>query len=228
VRRPWSLDRALVTAALTLLVGACGGGSIPASPTGSLAAAASTSPSARATPSPSQPDPSPSPQAPSFAPSPSPPPVPPLTETFRSPTMGYTVRYPKGWTVYEATAPWQAGEDDGWDAPNGDRIESADAGFRGGSQPLAPGQSAADWIDAYVATQVTWCGTREQIQLGGSQATIDLNGCRGMGRLGGRIFDLVVVVGDRAYDFTTEGNIDRDFLDALLATIEFDPSSAVD
>jgi len=142
--------------------------------------------------------------------------------------MGYTVRYPKGWNVYKATAPWRAGEDDNWDAPNGDRIESADAGFRGGSQPLAPGQAATDWIDTYVATQVTWCGKREQIELGGSEATIDLNGCAGMGRLGGHIFDLVVVVGDRAYNFTTEGNIDRDFLDALLATIEFDPSSAVD
>lgn len=142
--------------------------------------------------------------------------------------MGYTVHYPKGWTVYEATTPWHAGEDDNWDAPNGDRIESTDAGFRGGSQPLARGQSAQAWIDAYVATQVTWCGEREQIPLGGSEATIDLNGCAGMGRLGGLIFDLVVVVGDRAYNFTTEGNIDRDFLDVLLATIEFDPSSAVD
>jgi hypothetical protein len=129
--------------------------------------------------------------------------------------------------VYKATAPWRPAEDDFWDQPNGDRIESADAGFRG-SQPLAPGQSAEAWVDAYVGTQVTRCGQREQIRLGRSDATIDLNGCRGMGRLGGRIFDLVVVVGGRAYNFTTEGEIDRDFLDALLATIEFDPSSAVD
>ena len=55
-----------------------------------------------------------------------------------------------------------------------------------------------------------------------------MNGCQGQGRLGGTIFDLVVVVGHRAYNFTTEGSIDRAFLMALLATITFDPASAHD
>lgn len=142
--------------------------------------------------------------------------------------MGYTVRYPKGWTVFTAKEPWLAGHDDRWDWPNGDRIESADAGFRGASQPLAPGQSAEAWVEAYMATQPTGCGVREEIPLAGTQATIVLNGCRGEGRLGGRVFDLVVVVGSRAYNFTMEGNVDHAFLLAMLATVEFDPSSATD
>jgi hypothetical protein len=79
-----------------------------------------------------------------------------------------------------------------------------------------------------MATQPTGCGKRQAIPLGGTRAIIGLNGCPGLGRFGGRIFDLVLVVEDRAYDFTTEGNIDRDFLEAFLATIDFDPSSAVD
>jgi hypothetical protein len=143
--------------------------------------------------------------------------------------MGYTVRYPAGWKVIAATEPWLPGAPDNFDAANGDRIESTDAGFRGGSQPLAAGQTAAQWIDAYMATQETTCGQfREQILLGKYRATIGLNGCRGLGWLGGTIFDLVVVVGRRAYNFTTEGAIDRAFLMALLATITFEPASARD
>ena len=61
--------------------------------------------------------------------------------------MGYTARYPGGWTVFKATEPCLAGQDDRRDAPNGDRIENAE----------------------------------------------------------------------------TEGNVDRPFLPAMLATIEFDP-----
>jgi hypothetical protein len=143
--------------------------------------------------------------------------------------MGYTVRYPAGWNVIAATEPWLVGAPDNFDAGNGDRIVSVDAGFRGGSQPLDPGQTAAQWIDAYMATQDPTCGLfREQISLGRYRATIGLNGCQGQGRLGGTIFDLVVVVGNRAYNFTTEGSIDRAFLMAFLATITFDPASARD
>jgi hypothetical protein len=142
--------------------------------------------------------------------------------------MGCTVRYPKGWTVFKATDQWRAGEDDGWDAANGDRIESATAGFRGGSQPLQPGQTAKEWIDAYMATQVTWCGTREDFELAETTATLGLNGCGGMGRLGGSVYDVVLVTGGRAYDFTMEGAVDRAFLQAMLETVTFDPTSAVD
>lgn len=142
--------------------------------------------------------------------------------------MGYTVRYPAGWTVFKASELWLQGTDDRWDAPNGDRIESRDAGFRGGSQPLLPGQTAKAWIDAYMATQLTGCGEREEIPLAGTQATIGLNGCDGLGRLGGRVYDLVVVKGSRGFNFTMEGAVDHAFLLAILATIRFDPSSAVD
>ncbi len=138
------------------------------------------------------------------------------------------MRYPAGWVVKPASEPWRAGEPDNFDAPNGDLILSTRAGFRGGSQPLAPGQSAKAWVDAYMATEPTGCGKREEIRLGGTLATIGLNGCAGLGRLRGTIFDLVVVVGHRAYNFTTEGWIDRPFLMAFLRTIRFDPAAAVD
>jgi hypothetical protein len=211
-----------------VLVAACSGGSGTAGPaSGSVSAVASASTApvpAEEAPSPTSP-----PITPPPTPALSPVPIPPLTQMFRSPTMGYTVRYPAGWKVVAATEPWLYGALNNFDAANGDRIQSAAAGFRGGSQPLLAGQTAAGWIDAYMATQDSTCGQfREQIPLGRYQATIGLNGCRGLGGLGGTIFDLVVVVGRRAYNFTTEGAIDRAFLMALLATITFEPSSARD
>lgn len=142
--------------------------------------------------------------------------------------MGYTVRYPEGWAVTPASQAWVAGEDDFWDMPNGDRIESADAGFRGGSQALRPGQTADEWMRTYLGDVDPDCGGWEQIPLGGATATINLNGCHGLGRLGGRVYDVVVVVGERAYNFTMEGAVDRTYLDAFLGSITFDPSSAID
>ena len=50
-----------------------------------------------------------------------------------------------------------------------------------------------------------------------------LNGCAGQGRLGGKVFDLILVNGYRAYNFTMEGDVNRDFLLAMLATVKFDP-----
>lgn len=165
---------------------------------------------------------------PAPTPEPSPIEIPPLTETLRSKMMGYSVRVPAHWTIYPAAAPWLPGETDFWDEQNGDRAESRFAGFRGGSQPLLPGQTADDWTRAYVGDQPADCGTREEVPLGGSVATFNLNGCRGLGRLGGRVYDIVVVVGGRAYNFTFEGEVDRGFVDAVLATLTIDPASAVD
>ena len=45
---------------------------------------------------------------------------------------------------------------------------------------------------------------------------------------GGHGFDVVVFVDGRAYDFSLDGNVDRDYLAAMLATVVFDPASAVD
>jgi hypothetical protein len=49
-----------------------------------------------------------------------------------------------------------------------------------------------------------------------------------MGRLGGRVYDLAVVVGGRGYNFTMEGQVDHTFWLAMLATVTFIPQSATD
>jgi hypothetical protein len=151
--------------------------------------------------------------------------IPALSMTFTSPTMGYSVRYPAGWTVTLATDSWPLGKTSFWDTPDGDRLEGYAAGFRGTSQALAPGQSPSQWIAEYIGTSYT-CGTEEQVPVGDQMGTIDLNDCPGAGRLGGRVFDIAVVAGGRGYNFTMEGRVDRAFFLAMLATVTFSPQTA--
>jgi hypothetical protein len=42
-----------------------------------------------------------------------------------------------------------------------------------------------------------------------------------MGRLGGRVYDVAVVVGGRSYNFTIEGQVHHAFWLAMLATVTF-------
>ena len=149
-------------------------------------------------------------------------PIPALSLTFTSPTMGYSVNYPTGWAVSLATEPWPLGRASFWDTRDGDRLEGESAGFRGSSQALGSGQSAAEWMDQYMASSMP-CGKREQVRVSGAIGTIDLNDCPGMGRLRGRVFDLVVVAGGRGYNFTMEGRVDRAFFLEELATVRFSP-----
>jgi hypothetical protein len=142
--------------------------------------------------------------------------------------MGYSVAYPAGWTPAPAMELWEPQASNLWDDPVGDRIESKTAGFRGTSQALAAGQSPDEWLAAYLGSAPTGCGEREQVPVGGETGTIDLNGCAGRGRLGGRVFDLVVVAGGRGYNFTMEGDVDHDLLVAMLATVSLDPAEAAE
>jgi hypothetical protein len=169
--------------------------------------------------------PNPSPTAKATTPVASPIPIPPLSMPFTSPTMGYSVKYPAGWSITLATESWPYGKTSYWDTPDGDRLEGDGAGFRGTSQALAPGQSASQWIAQYITTSLP-CGNQEQVPVGDQVGTIDLNDCPGAGRLGGRVFDIAVVVGGRGYNFTMEGRVDRAFFLAMLASVAFSPQSA--
>jgi hypothetical protein len=151
---------------------------------------------------------------------------PPLSQTFSSPLMGYTVDYPAAWTATPATELWVPSASNFWDDPTGDRLETSVAGFRGTSQQLAKGESAAQWVHDYMALEPAGCGVRERVPVDGQVGSIGLNGCAGQGRLGGKVFDLVVVSASRGYNFAMEGKVDRDFLLAMLATVKLDPHSA--
>jgi hypothetical protein len=153
--------------------------------------------------------------------------VPALTEVFVSPTMGYSVSYPSGWSIYPGTEPWTPSSSNFWDDPVGDRLESTASGFRGTSQPFAEGQTAEEWLAEYLDSPYQ-CGDQEMVPVGDQTGTVDLNGCRGKGRLAGNVFDLAVTVDGRGYNFTMEGDVDRALWLAMLATVQFDPDAAAD
>ncbi len=146
--------------------------------------------------------------------------IPPLTATFVSPRMAYSVRYPANWTTSPATKDWLPAGPNFWDDPVGDRLEGRTVGFRGTSQALAAGESAEAWMKTYLESG-PHCGNVVQIPVGGRSGTIDMDGCAGQGRLRGRVFDLAIVVGGRGYNFTMEGDADHAFFLAMLATVRF-------
>lgn len=148
--------------------------------------------------------------------------IPSLAATFVSPRMAYSVRYPADWTTSPATQDWLPDSPNFWDDPVGDRLEGRPVGFRGTSQALAKGQSAAAWLKAYLGPGPS-CGDIAQVAVGGRTGTIDMDGCAGLGRLQGRVFDLAIVVGRRGYNFTMEGDADHAFFLAMLATVTFGP-----
>ena len=136
------------------------------------------------------------------------------------------LNYPGDWTPTPATDLWLPSASNFWDDPVGDRLESSVAGFRGTSQLLAKAESATQWLRDYLASEPTGCGTRQPIRVAGHAATIGLKGCAGQGRLGGKVFDLILVSGNRGYNFTMEGKVDRPLLLAMLGTVKLDPRSA--
>lgn len=146
--------------------------------------------------------------------------------------MGYSVKYPAGWKVTPATAIWQRGAIDYWDYPELDKLDGKSAGFHGTSQALAPGQSAAQWLSAYLGSAAgANCGAQEQVPVGGQIGVIDGNGCASdpsHGGYVGRLYDLVVVAGGRGYNFAMEGQVDHAFFLAMLATVTFTPQTATD
>ena len=152
--------------------------------------------------------------------------LPPLTETFESPMMGYSVAYPAGWTPTPATELWIPTAGNYWDDPVGDRLEDGTAGFRGTSQPLAKGQSAKQWLKHYFGSAPACGDEGEKVPVGDAMGTIGLNGCDGLGRLGGKVFDLAVVSGGRGYNFTMEGEVTHELFLAMLATVDFEPKRA--
>ena len=157
-------------------------------------------------------------------------PAPSLTETFVSPLHGYSVRYAPDWTVTSAREPWTRGARLLWGDPALDELHSGTVRFTGASQPLPEGQSPEKWIAAYAgpgADPSTWSPT----PIGDQVGLIDVDGVPALAGTivpGGLLFDAVVVIDGRGYNFTMDGQLDHAALAAMLATVALDPDSAHD
>jgi hypothetical protein len=151
-----------------------------------------------------------------------------LTETFVSPTYGYTVKVPAGWSTKPATKSWSTGAANAWDSGFNDELYLVGAGqrFSGASQSLAQGQSSEDWLNSYAkGDRSDWTS----IPIGTETGYVANNGLAAAGTISpgiARAFAAVVISGDRAYNFLMDGKVDRATFDAFLATIRLDPTSA--
>jgi hypothetical protein len=219
----WRMDRVMTASAAVLVVALIGAVAL-----------------LRADPGPGPAEsPSPSPSS-SIPPSDSPPPVassvdvapPVLTATFISPRNGFSVRYPGDWIVTAATTSWEAGAINLWGSAALDDLRGSTVRFAGTSQPLAAGQTPEEWLASYAAGSClgppsSW----PTVPIGTATGQITANGCEAPGPplgKGGRIFDAVVIVGGRAYNFTMEGELTPSDFVAVLAAVTLDPASAVD
>jgi hypothetical protein len=154
-----------------------------------------------------------------------------LSETFVSPTYGYTVKIPAGWSTKPATKSWSTGDVNLWNSGFNDELSLVGAGMRfsGTSQSLAEGQTADQWLTAYAgsvgnSSRTGWL----EIPIGGQTGYLTANGvAAGGGTIapGGVMFDSVVIDNDRAYNFNMDGKLDRATFDAIVATIVLDPAS---
>lgn len=156
-----------------------------------------------------------------------------LTETFTSTFHGYSVQYPAGWSATQAAGPWRAGASAAnWGSPVLDDLHGSAVRLSAASQPLATAQTADAWLTTYAsygacegADPSSW----PTIQVGDQVGKMSADGCAAKGASiasGGLLFDVVVFVGGRAYDFTIDGLTDHAFVEAILATVVFDPNSA--
>ena len=162
------------------------------------------------------------------SPSPS---LPALTKQLTSGKYGYVIRYPDGWHPNLAGGTWLPGTRTMWGDPALDVIQSSDARLVAASQPLGAGQSPDAWYQAYCAGDgaITdacraYATTWGQIQVGSATGFIAIDGApapSGSIKPGGPIFDAVVVVGGRAYEFKLDGNVDRGLFEHLLAAVSF-------
>ena len=162
--------------------------------------------------------------------------LPALTKRLTSGKHGYVIRYPDGWHPTLAGGTWLPGTQTLWGDPALDVIQTSDARLVASSQPLGAGQSPDAWYQAYCAGDgaITdacraYATTWRQIQVGSGTGFIDLDGVQaspGTIKPGGPIFDAVIVVDGRGYEFTLDGNVDRGLFEHLLAAVSFTPATA--
>jgi len=169
-----------------------------------------------------QPSPSPSESPDPFAP-------PPLGSTFTSTFHGLSLSYPTGWVTSPATEPWSATVTPNFHAATVDHIYDRrleDHLFLSlASLPLG-GEAGAAWVDEFLASPDTGCGSTpsEPITIDGASGQI----CGALVAVstGGRGYYI------RLYTSSDDARLETDYAGAwfrgLLETVQLDPASAVD
>jgi hypothetical protein len=176
------------------------------------------------------------------------PPLPTLDATFISPSHGYQVEYPTGWTVTHGTGPWPLGTNHTPGDPILDAIVTPSGIYRmriSGASIALPRGMTMDQFRAFaspysspfnsspctpVAPLPVPVKINDQANPGASpkpvEAVVSINGCNALAELGGYIYDVEVIAGGRGYTFTLDGHLTTADALAWLATIKLEPASA--
>jgi hypothetical protein len=176
------------------------------------------------------------------------PPLPALDATFNSPTYGYQIRYPTGWTVTPAAAPWPLGTNYGPGDPVTDNIVTpsgaARARISAASLVLPGGLTMYDFRSYASPYSSPFDGNpcppdaplpgpvvldyeaSPGATLKPVEAVVSINGCLALAELGGHVYDLQVIAGGRGYSFTLDGDLTPADALAWLATIRLEPTRA--
>ena len=162
--------------------------------------------------------------------------LPTFSQTFVSKRMGYSVRMPDRWSGHPATDAWVSGATISWGGGSVDDLRSADTRLSVASQPLKAGETADQRLQAMIKGSPVCTAVvpaSKTIPVGDQVGTVAVNGCvippnQSPMIPGERAYAVYLVVGGRAYDFLLDGAVDPAYLEAMLATVTFDPASAVD
>ena len=164
-------------------------------------------------------------------------PLPALTQTFVSPRNGFSVHYPAGWTVTPATAGWPANTYLPYGNPALDTLaRSGVARLTLASQPLGPGETEEAWIAAFFrpfdgpkpcgGDHTSW----PRLDISGVSGYLDAVACPvpADSKISVRdvSYDALVFSGGRVYQIGLDGDVDLAYFEALLATVQLDPSKA--
>jgi hypothetical protein len=175
------------------------------------------------------------------------PPLPTLDATFVSPTYGYQVDYPTGWTVTRAAAQWSVNSSFRPGNPVADSIVTPGGTYRmrisGASVVLPAGttmEAFRQWASPLSSPfNPNACTPVSPLQgpvlinyrdpgkgLQKVAAVVSVNGCLALADLGGNVYDVEVIAGGRGYDFVFDGNLSATDALAWLASITLDPATA--
>lgn len=151
-----------------------------------------------------------------------------LTETFVSPTYGFTFGYIRG--IRPATNRWDPDNQPPGDRNLDHRFDAVETGYgaylEGASTKLPDGVSVDGWVDEHVTPRTAGgCGVpRDQ------QAEVTIDGQSGRVAACANQIEATVVAGGRLYLFVVyrDGRDAMALFDAWIATIDLTPETAAD
>ena len=167
--------------------------------------------------------------------------IPALTETFVSTRNGFSIRYPADWTATPATQSWPA---DTFTQLGNHQLDElmldGTARIAIASQALGVGQTPEEWVASWFppfkgsadCPNASTLAASPRIPIDGQSGYLDIAGCPMDADITisspDNKFEAFVFSADRVYQITFDGNVDLAYFEALLATIQLDPASAVD